>query len=178
MGIEQDTAESPDGRAAAPGRPSHSRTLGRLVQGKNINEETLLATDYLNHFIEIIMLIDMVPVMPECLADAKAWVPKSYEAHFQDSAFTDKDLAVLAYWNAPLEFRVPFDNTIDRMNALVAVGLREIEAAVATRHQGRIELAVTGVSRRLQSYIDKASAIIHGNTDAMDQSAVDAILNG
>ncbi|MEE8500510.1 MAG: hypothetical protein V3S27_08035 [Kiloniellales bacterium] len=50
MGIEQDTAETPDGRAAAPGRPSHSRTLGRLVQGKNINEETLLATDYLNHF--------------------------------------------------------------------------------------------------------------------------------
>jgi hypothetical protein len=178
MGIEQDTAETPGGPAAVPGRPSHSRTLGRLVKGKNINEETLLATDYLNHFNEIIMLLEMVPVMPECLDDAKAWAPKSYEAHFQDSAFTDKDLAVLAYLNAPLKFRVPFDDTIDRMNALVAEGVREIEATAASGDQGRIELAVTGVSRRLQSYIDKASAIIHGNTGTIDQSAVDAILNG
>ena len=29
------------------------------VRGKNINEETLLATDYLNHFNEIIMLFDI-----------------------------------------------------------------------------------------------------------------------
>ncbi|HEY5598367.1 MAG TPA: hypothetical protein VIK47_06140, partial [Kiloniellales bacterium] len=62
------------------------RTLAMLVRGKNIHEDTLLATDYLNHFNEVIMLIGMIPDMPECLRDAQAWQPKSYEEHFRDSA--------------------------------------------------------------------------------------------
>ena len=48
--------------------------IARLVRGKNINETSLLATDYLNHFNEIIMLLDMIPSMPECLEDARGWV--------------------------------------------------------------------------------------------------------
>ncbi len=177
MNLEQDHAEKLDGPAPACGEPTHSRTLGILVKGKNINEETLLATDYLNHFNEIIMLLDMIPMMPECLEDARAWAPKTYEAHFQDSAFTDKHLAILAYQNAPVKYRAPFDDTIERMNALVASGLVEIERAVETGEPGRIELAVTGVSRSLQKLVDVASAIIHGNQDTIDQSEVDAILN-
>ena len=89
-GIDEDEAQ--DGAGS-----SHARTLARLVQGKNIHEETLLATDYLNHFNEIIMLLDMIPSMPECLEDAKAWEPKTYVEHFRDSGFADKDLAIFAY---------------------------------------------------------------------------------
>ena len=59
------------------------------VKGKNINEQTLLATDYLNHFNEIVMLIEMVPDMPECLDDILEWTPKSYTQHFEDSSFTE-----------------------------------------------------------------------------------------
>ncbi len=113
MSTGQSNASTSYGASPAGGAPSHSRTLARLVKGKNINEETLLATDYLNHFNEIVMLLDMVPTMPECLDDAKAWAPKSYEAHFRDSAFADKDLAILAYLNAPPKFRVPFDITVE-----------------------------------------------------------------
>ena len=54
-----------------------------LVRGKNINQNTLLATDYLNHFNEIIMLLEMVPSMPECYEDAAGWRPKSYAEHFR-----------------------------------------------------------------------------------------------
>ena len=107
MSLGQDNAGKLDGPAAVPARPAYPRTLGLLVKGKNINQETLLATDYLNHFNEIVMLLDMVPMMPECLDDAKAWAPKTYQAHFRDSVFTDKDLAILAYENAPLRFPSP-----------------------------------------------------------------------
>ena len=34
--------------------------LRHSVRGSNINEETLLATDYLNHFNEAIMLLELV----------------------------------------------------------------------------------------------------------------------
>ncbi len=176
MSLERDGAGKRKEPVAAGGWQTHSRTLARLVEGKNINEQTLLATDYLNHFNEIIMLLEMIPAMPEFLEDARAWAPKTYEAHFRDSAFTDKDLAILAYQNAPPEFRVPFDSIIDQMNVLVAEGLKAIEQAIETGNQGRIELAVTDVSRELQRFIDKASAIIHGSKVTIDQSEIDAIL--
>ncbi len=177
MSAVRDSAEKTNGSEPAGGQPSHSRTLGRLVKGKNINQETLLATDYLNHFNEIVMLIDMVPMMPECLEDAKAWAPKSYEQHFQDSVFADKDLAILAYQNAPPQFREPFDDTVAAMNVLVAEGLTAIEASIATGEAGRIELAVSDVSRKLQSRIDRCSAIINGHTEKLDQSAVDELFD-
>ncbi len=63
------------------------------------------------------------------------------------------------------------------MNGLVAEGLSAIEQAVATGEQGRIELAVTEVSRKLQSHIDRCSAIINGKTAKLDQSAVDALFD-
>ncbi len=177
MSLGQDNAGKLDEPEAAPGRPAYSRTLALLVKDKNINEETLLAIDYLNHFNEIVMLLEMVPVMPECVDDAKARAPKTYQAHFRDSVFTDKKLAILAYENAPPRFREPFDATVAKMNALVAEGLSAIEQAIATSEQGRIELAVTEVSRNLQSYIDRCSAIIHGQTSKLDQSAVDALFD-
>ncbi len=177
MSAVRESVENASESGPVDGWPTHSRTLGLLAKGKNINPETLLATDYLNHFNEIVMLIDLVPTMPECFEDAKAWAPKSYEQHFQDSAFTDKDLAVLAYLNAPARFREPFDETVATMNVLVAEGLAAIEAAIATDEAGRIELAVSEVSRSLQSHIDTCSAIINGQAAKMDQSGVDALFD-
>ncbi len=64
------------------------------------------------------MLIDMVPTMPECIEDARVWAPKSYEQHFQDSVFTDKALAILAYQNAPPQ-NAPPQSRIDRCSAII-----------------------------------------------------------
>ena len=63
----------------------------------NINPATGLATDYLNHFNEAIMLLEMVSTCPDCLTDFLDWQPKSYREHFLDSRFKDRQLAVAAY---------------------------------------------------------------------------------
>src|SRR3546814_2388545 len=84
-----------------PRQGGFTGTYRLLVRGKNINQNTLLATDYLNHFNEIIMLLEMVPSMPECYRDAVEWRPKSYAQHFRDSCFSDAELAILASENAP-----------------------------------------------------------------------------
>src|SRR3546814_13782030 len=62
----------------------YTGTYRLLVRGKKINQNTLLATDYLNHFNEIIMLLEMLPSMPECYGDAAEWRPKRYAAHIRD----------------------------------------------------------------------------------------------
>ena len=156
---------------------SHQSTLSLLVRGKNIHETTLLATDYLNHFNEIIMVLELVPDMPECLEEAREWSPKTYQEHFRDSAFTDKDLAILAYENAPEVYKVPFDQTVERMNQLVAQGLQEIAEKVEAGDENALRLAVEGLSERLRTYIDVASAIIHGDQRTADQDAIDQIMD-
>ena len=44
----------------------------------NINPATGLSTDYLNHFSEALMALEMVRDMPECIEDLRAWTPKTY----------------------------------------------------------------------------------------------------
>ena len=39
------------------------------IPGTNINESTLLASDYLNHFHELVMLLDAVSSEPKEFAD-------------------------------------------------------------------------------------------------------------
>jgi len=150
--------------------------LAARLAGTNINETTYLATDYLNHFNEIVMLLDMVPDMPDIFEDARAWQPKDYCAHFRDSAFSDKDLAVAAYELAPPTHRIPFDETITRMNDAIMGTLDRIEASIAAGDEQTVRQLATTTSRAVQKLIDVASAIIHGTTTTMEQDAIDALL--
>jgi hypothetical protein len=86
------------------------------LQGTNINPVTLLATDYLNHFNEVIMLIEMVPDMPDMIEDVLAWEPKSYSQHFADSGLKDKNLAIEAYGAAPEDLKAQFDALVACLN--------------------------------------------------------------
>lgn len=151
-------------------------TYRLLVRGKNINATTLLATDYLNHFNEIIMLLEMVPSMPECFEDAAAWRPKSYADHFRDSCFSDAELAILAYENAPRNYRQAFDATIEQMDRLLLEALPRIKALVEAGEEGPLQAGIQNVSRKLQSFVDVASSIINGNMDTLDQAQIDKVM--
>ena len=89
------------------------------LAGTNINEQTLLATDYLNHYNEIVMTLGMVPDFRDLMEDVKDWRPISYTEHFQNSAFSDKELAIEAYDHVPEWFRAPFEQTIGQVTQLI-----------------------------------------------------------
>ena len=79
------------------------------IPGTNISEATLLASDYLNHFNEAIMLLDLLPTTPECIVELIGWEPLSYEEHFAASHFKEKDLAIAAYQAAEGEIEALSD---------------------------------------------------------------------
>ena len=159
-----DKASGPAAEDAAKDSKSEAKGAGftgtyrLLVRGKNINENTLLATDYLNHFNEIIMLLEMVPSMPECYEDAAEWQPKSYAQHFRDSCFSDAELAILAYENAPPNYRQAFDAIISQMDQLVLASLPKIKALIEAGEEGPLQSGVESVTRRLQRFVDVASS--------------------
>lgn len=146
------------------------------AKGTNVNERTLLATDYLNHINEIIMLLELVPDAPECLEDCRAWQPKTYVQHFEDSSIADRDLAIAAYPYAPPAVRHIFDLLVMEMNRLVERAVPAIEAAHANGDAERcrhiVEMSVGG----LRTMVDQASAAIHGDAQVMDQAAVDEVM--
>src|ERR1700754_4964669 len=89
----------------------------QMLLDANINPRTGLATDYLNHFNEAIMLLEMIPDMPECVEDFLGWQPLSYCEHFTASNFKARDLAIEAYDSADQTIRAEFDNVTTAMTS-------------------------------------------------------------
>src|SRR5687767_15565978 len=90
------------------------------AKGTNVNDRTLLATDYLNHVNEIIMLLELVPDAPECLEDCLAWQPMSYVEHFEASSIADRDLAIAGYEFSRPQLRASFDRLTAEMHRVIA----------------------------------------------------------
>lgn len=147
------------------------------AKGTNVNDRTLLATDYLNHVNEIIMLLELVPDAPECLEDCRAWQPIGYTQHFQASSIADRDLAIEAYEFSPPEFRETFDRLTREMHRIIAGALAGLEAANAQGDEARgrrvVELAVGA----LKTMVDQASSTIHGDAQIMDQAEIDGLMD-
>ena len=114
-------------------------TRAERLRAANINPRTGLATDYLNHFNEAIMLLEMIPDMPESTAEFLAWRPRSYREHFAASNFKARDLAIAAYETANPQIRTEFDNITGAMSSIltaVSQAMREV-----SQHETRTTLA-------------------------------------
>ncbi len=147
------------------------------ASGTNVNERTLLATDYLNHVNEIIMLLELVPDAPECLEDCRAWQPMSYVEHFQASSIADRDLAIEAYGFSPPEFRASFDRLTAEMHRVIAGALASLDAAIAQDDEQRARRVVELAVSALKTMVDQASSTIHGDVQIMDQAAIDGLMD-
>ncbi|PIW27122.1 MAG: hypothetical protein COW30_11535 [Rhodospirillales bacterium CG15_BIG_FIL_POST_REV_8_21_14_020_66_15] len=142
----------------------------------NLDPETLLATDYLNHFNEIVMLLEMVPDMPEIMEEVKAWQPKGYVDHFRDSTIADRELAIEAYDHVLPVYREPFEQTVDQLNNLIASCVERLEHYIAAGNEGMLREQASVMSRMIQRLLDTASGIIHGATKTMEQQEIDVII--
>ena len=151
-----------------PDRPAPDKVGGEAaraaqLRAANINPRTGLATDYLNHFNEAIMLLEMIPDMPECAEDFLGWQPLSYREHFTASNFKARDLAIEAYHAADEAIRTEFDNITSAMTSiLTAVGAAMREAR---QDETRATLAeqATGWIKPL---VALAGGIINGGSEA------------
>src|SRR3954451_14100488 len=134
-----------------------------VLRAANINPRTGLATDYLNHFNEAIMLLEMIPDMPECFEDFLTWSPLSYAEHFWASNFKARDLAIEAYELADTRIRTEFDNTTANMTSiLTAVGTAMREARQDKTRATLAEQATVWV----KPLVALAGGIINGATEA------------
>ncbi len=159
------------------------------IPGTNINESTLLATDYLNHFHELVMMLEAVAADGhEFAQDMLAWRPLTYEEHFSESGFRDKNLAIAAYRRAAPKIRARFDDAVARLHGQAVTLIGEVAAELNGRSTRRLRERCVEAAQRLRILIDEANAIANGETgqspskaavagDVGGQAAIDALFD-
>jgi ribosome-associated translation inhibitor RaiA len=163
-----DTSDSPAAREA-----SAMDQMRALLNGTNINPVTGLATDYLNHFNEAVMLLDMLAEMQAytpsstefCLDDLLAWQPRSYRAHFEASRLRERDLAIAAHEAADADVRAAFDSVIDKMNIILVIVRDRMNEHRDPQVVSRLAQCA---SLSLKPLIASAGQIINGASDCAD----------
>lgn len=156
------------------------------IPGTNINESTLLASDYLNHFHELVMLLEAIASEPEGFADdLMSWRPLTYEEHFAESGFRDKNLAIAAYRRAPPKIRARFDEAVARLHGEAVTLVAEV-AGQLNGTPNSLNMSCGQAAQRLHVLIDEANAIANGEAlpdrtdpdtigDVGGQAAIDAL---
>jgi len=146
----------------------------------NINPKTGLATDYLNHFNEAIMLLELVPSMPACIDDVMAWRVMSYREHFRATHQKHRDLVLAAFETADPQAKRMLDELTEAMDAILT----------ATRDALQLDLSpgiASGLAQesavQLRPLVARAGAVINGLTlsgeatfSGAPQATVDALL--
>ncbi|HET7886823.1 MAG TPA: hypothetical protein VFL62_11400 [Bradyrhizobium sp.] len=153
---------APTATPPAPPAPAAAANSARAAEllAANINPRTGLATDYLNHFNEAVMLLEMVPDMPECAEDFLAWQPLSYAEHFTASNFKARDLAIDAYNSADVRIRTEFDNMTSAITAILTAVGEAMRQAAQDKTRARLAEQATGWVKPL---VLQAGGIINGD---------------
>ena len=120
---------------AEAGASGTTALLRRRPRDANINPATGLSTDYLNHFNEAIMLLEMLRDAPDCRDDFLAWRAKSYREHFAASRLRSRDTAIAAYDAADAHARESLDALAGTMTIDAGGDQRDAMSAACARHR-------------------------------------------
>jgi len=153
------------------------------LDGTNINPVTLLATDYLNHFNEAIMLLEMIPSAPECKEDFLTWRPLSYCGHFEASRFKYRELAIAAYEVADPKYRNEIDQLARHMSMILLATCDAMRSNDLSQHT--LGTLAETTARWLRPLVARAGSVINGELDdhtlmagdAAPQETIDALFD-
>jgi hypothetical protein len=133
---------------------------GSVTQGGlHINEATGLCTDYLNRFNEAVMLLELLPSVPDSIEDFLAWRPCSYAEHFANSNFKNRDAVIAAYKAADPATRKALDGLADTMNVLL---LATRDAMKHDTKMGSAETLAQAALAWVKPLVTRAGFVING----------------
>jgi len=171
----QNCIEPAQALIGARGEPSGD---SRICEPK-INPVTGLATDYLNHFNEAIMLLEMLSSSPDCLDDFFAWRPMTYCEHFAASGFKGRDQVIAGYEAADPALR----KSLDALAATMTAMLEATRVALCSGMPPEAgALIAEAAAAWLKPLVARAGALINGEGDikaasTAPQAAVDRLMN-
>jgi hypothetical protein len=163
-------------RSVATAAPEAQAGRAARLARANINPSTGLATDYLNHFNEAVMLLEMLESCPDCVEDFRAWRPMSYREHFAQPQYRHRSIAIDAYEQADPTARLYLDTLADAMTDVLQATRKALAADLSP--QAARQLAER-TAAWLRPLIARAAAVINGEPDTDDatpQATIDRLM--
>ncbi len=145
------------------------------LQRANVHTESGLATDYLNHFNEVAMLLDMLGDMPDMAEEVLDWSPAGYVEHFERTGHAGAETVIAAYVAAPRALRAHFETIIAALDGALA-------QAQALVRAGEPAAAAQLAGDEIAPLLAAARAAVNGRIEGEDiddraaaQAGVDAL---
>ncbi|MET0606362.1 MAG: hypothetical protein ABWZ80_07885 [Beijerinckiaceae bacterium] len=146
-----------------------------------VARDSLLTNDYVNHFAELVMLLELVIESPHLIEDIRNWTPRSYCEHIGRIGFEPADSLRQAYERLEPARRAMLDavsGDANRLGAALRSTIADANVAPA-RLPGIVRIGCEGLHdhiRRLAAILaNKPLAQIERN-ELISQSDIDALL--
>ena len=143
----------------------HDALMERL-NGSNVNAETLLTTDYLNHFSAMLMLLEMLPTDPPTFAgDILAWEPKTYAEHLRESGFRESKLAIICYEHADKDTRIAFDKIVSQLDSHTNFIIDRLNLSLSNENTEEVQQICEDAIPQMKQLIEQAASIVNGDKE-------------
>ena len=123
-----------------------------------------LSNDFLNHYSEALMLIEMAGYDPAVRADLSEWWPVGYRAYFASSELRRAPAALAAYDALPEARRHAFEKLMAAMDTLATVAIFALQPPNPAHNTSVI---VDATAPALRSLIAKAGAFLNSGGQAL-----------
>ena len=142
-----------------------------------LHPQSRMSNDFLNHYNEVVMLLEMLPGMPDCYDDVAAWRPKNYVAHFEASTLHWADYAVAEYQHLDAEWKEPFERILAILDEFLTDAIALLGPLVHDEHFERdptLSLMTVTTARGMLGQLNHIIAGGHPDTsEASDPFDVD-----
>jgi hypothetical protein len=149
-----------------------------------VNPASGIANDYLNHFNEILLLIENLPaLLPEMIDEILAWHPVSYRKYFANSPLPGSSKTLEIYDTLDEEFRADFESMVDILDKIILESIEVIRSARrpdGTLEPDEVSDVCEDLSRRLRRVLDRTADLVnHGYAPPLEraQNMADRIMN-
>jgi hypothetical protein len=143
--------------------------------------DSALSNDYLNHYNEPLMLIELAGQDPTFWSDLETWQPMSYLAYFQASPLRRAPAAIEAYLALSYEQRCAFEAITDVMDRLILAAIasfRHDDGAESATFIADITLpALRCLIEEAGNFLNSGGDVICLNTDrGVVQDTIDRLM--
>lgn len=148
-----------------------------------VNPASGVANDYMNHFNEILLMIENLPaLLPEMVDEMLAWRPVSYRAYFESSPLPGSVEVLEIYDSLEEDFRRDFESMVELLDKIIMESIAVI--STHRRDDGTIEADEIGetcarLSAQLRTVLDRTADLVnHGYAPPLErpQNMADRIL--
>lgn len=150
---------------------TNNQGVAQALTAINVNLSTGFATNYLNHYVEILLLLEMLPSMPEGIEDILLWKPISYADHVRQSGLPKSELVLDAFEHSDIKRREMLSDVTKTVDTEVLRYIKQAQTVVALGDQEQTIATSMEAKEVLTPMLEKISSVI-GSRDFFAEEPV------